>query len=92
TAKFDFRQTGPQSWDIAVEADKGSLRLSHGGSTLTINGTAQPLDAEQEYPALYQKFAELVAEARSEVDLAPLRLVADSFLIGKTCLTDDFTD
>src|SRR3546814_2678718 len=31
TADLDFLQTGPQSWDIEVETDAGTLRLSMGG-------------------------------------------------------------
>ena len=33
-AEFDFRQTGPQTWDIRVETDAGRLTLSSGGSRL----------------------------------------------------------
>ena len=34
TAEFDFRQTGPQSWDIVVDTDRGPLTLSGGGARL----------------------------------------------------------
>lgn len=88
-ADFDFRQTGPQRWDIVMEADEGKLLLGHGGTTLTINGVAMAVATEQEYPALYRRFAALVARGLSEVDLAPLRLVADAFLIGSSCLSND---
>ena len=37
-AEFDFRQTGPQSWDIVVETDAGQLTLSGGGKRLTVHG------------------------------------------------------
>ena len=30
-AEFDWRQTGPQTWDIIVETDAGALSLTHGG-------------------------------------------------------------
>src|SRR3546814_766693 len=36
TADLDFLQTGPQSWDIEVETDAGTLRLSMGGSVLEL--------------------------------------------------------
>jgi hypothetical protein len=36
-----------------------------------------------EYPALYAHFAALVHEGRSDVDIAPLQLVADAFLCGR---------
>lgn len=82
TAGFDFLQTGPQSWDIAVETDAGSLLLRDGGSTLVIDGVEQALAETGEYSGLYRHFADCIAAGRSDVDLAPLTLVADAFLIG----------
>ena len=39
TAEFDWRQTGPQSWTIAVEtADGQALSLTDRGSKLTVDG------------------------------------------------------
>lgn len=91
-AAFDWRQTGPQTWDIRVATDEGELVLSHGGSTLYIAGVQQPTPAEAEYPGLYAHFATLVQEGRSDVDLAPLRHVADAFLRGSRKLVEDFHD
>ncbi|OYU15295.1 MAG: galactose 1-dehydrogenase [Alphaproteobacteria bacterium PA4] len=82
TAGFDFLQAGPQSWDIAVETDTGSLLLRDGGATLVIDGVGQALAETGEYPGLYRHFAACIAAGRSDVDLAPLALVADAFLIG----------
>ena len=59
-AEIDWLQTGPQSWDIAVETDAGSLLLSNGGARLAIAGQAVADEAERAYPALYARFAELV--------------------------------
>lgn len=91
-AEFDWRQTGPQTWDITVETDAGTLRLSHGGNTLTIDGVAQPLGPEREYAGLYDHFAGLIAAGKSDVATAPLALVADAFLIGDHLTTDAFED
>ncbi|MGF7151258.1 D-galactose 1-dehydrogenase [Sphingomonas zeicaulis] len=91
-AEFDWRQTGPQTWDIEVETDAGLLTLSHGGNTLTLDGVPQPLPAEAEYPELYARFAALIAAGKSDVDVAPFRLVADAFLTGETSVTDAFED
>lgn len=91
-AEFDLRQTGPQSWDISVQTNKGMLVLSHGGNSLAINGVAQAIADEQEYPALYRRFADLVRRGERDVDLAPLRLVADAFLCGRACPTEAFHD
>lgn len=83
-AEFDFLQAGPQSWDITVETDNGVLRLSEGGGRLTIDGAPAPKGANREYPRLYQSFADLIAARDSDVDLRPLQLVADAFLLGRT--------
>jgi D-galactose 1-dehydrogenase/L-arabinose 1- dehydrogenase len=90
TADFDFLQTGPQSWDIDVETDDGTLRLSHGGATLLIDGEQQPLEAEREYGRLYDRFAALVRQGESDVDVAPLRLIADAMMLGERTIVEPF--
>ncbi|CAN7433855.1 hypothetical protein LJR225_002841 [Phenylobacterium sp. LjRoot225] len=89
---FDFRQTGPQTWDIAFEADGGVLVLSEGGAKLAIDSAPQSTPLEGEYPAMYRHFVELVRRGQSDVDLAPLRLVADAFLCAHYRQTDPFED
>jgi D-galactose 1-dehydrogenase len=79
TLDLDWRQTGPQSWDITVETDAGTLRLAKGGAVLTLpSGEVRAED--EEYPGLYARFATLIRDRRSEVDTRPLRLVADAYL------------
>lgn len=89
-ATFDFRQTGPQSWDIAVDTMEGTLVLSDGGNGLRIDDRVQAIAAEEEYPAMYRKFVDLVSSGQSDVDVAPLQLVADAFLRGQNSTTDAF--
>ena len=91
-AAFDWRQTGPQTWDIRVETDGGVLLLSGGGKALTIDGADQPLAPEAEYRGLYDRFAALVAARRSDVDVSPLRHVADAFLRGERKQVEPFED
>jgi len=91
-AEFDFRQTGPQSWDIVVETDGGQLKLSSGGARMTAGDELLVDDKEQEYPGLYRRFAELARTGASDVDLAPLRLVADAFLLGRRHVVEPFED
>ena len=91
-AEFDWRQTGKQSWDIIVDTAAGELKLSDGGARLWIAGVEQPLDPEAEYPSLYRRFGELVRAGRSDVDVAPLRHVADAFMLGKRSVVDAFHD
>ncbi|MBX3581217.1 MAG: Gfo/Idh/MocA family oxidoreductase [Rhizobiaceae bacterium] len=92
TAEIDWLQTGPQSWDIIVETDEGEMILSSGGAKLTIEGRTVQEQAEREYPALYERFADIVREQRSDVDLAPLQHVADAFMLGRRNVVDGFFD
>jgi D-galactose 1-dehydrogenase len=80
---LDFLQTGPQTWSIDIETESGRLELSMGGKDLTLDGQAVNTPPSAEYPALYAHFAELVQSHRSDVDIAPLQLVADAFLCGR---------
>lgn len=90
-ADFDFRQTGPQSWDIEIETDAGTLRLARGGAELTLPDGTRPGE-DREYPALYAQFARLIAAGASDLDTAPFRLVADAFLRGRHCVAEPFED
>ncbi len=89
-ARFDFRQEGPQSWDIEVKTDAGTLRLSMGGSVLDIPGAASESAADEEYIRLYARFAALVRARECDVDLRPLRLVADAFMVAERHVTAPF--
>ena len=91
-AEFDWRQTGRQQWDIAASTDAGEMLLSEGGARLSVDGVRVHDEPEQEYPMLYRRFAELVASGRSDVDTAPLRHVADAFMLGRRKVVDDFHD
>ncbi|MEO8468009.1 MAG: gfo/Idh/MocA family oxidoreductase, partial [Gammaproteobacteria bacterium] len=92
TASFDFLQTGPQTWEIAVDTDGGRLLLSQGGDRLLLDGREVPLGRNEEYPALYAHFAELIAAGRSDADATPLRLVADALLRGRRVAAPPFVD
>jgi D-galactose 1-dehydrogenase len=91
-AEFDFRQTGPQTWDIRIETDAGRVTLASGGRRL-IHGERTLVDAKkQEYPVIYQRFLELIVNGVSEVDLSPLVHVADAFMLGARRDVDPFKD
>lgn len=92
TAEFDFRQTGPQSWDILVETDEGRMTLSRGGRIMEVDGKVVADAPDEEYRELYRHFVKLAATGTSDVDLAPLRLVADAFLLGKRNIVEPFVD
>ena len=91
-AEFDWRQTGKQSWDIVAETDAGEMVLSEGGAKLAIDGKIVHEEPEQEYPMLYRRFAEIIKAGRSDVDLAPLRHVADAFMLGRRKFVEEFHD
>ncbi|OOY10184.1 Gfo/Idh/MocA family oxidoreductase [Thioclava sp. F36-7] len=92
SADFDWRQEGPQTWDIALETDAGPIALRLGGNVLEIGGTkAEGAESiMEEYPALYARMAELVRQGASDVDLAPMVHVADAFLLGRRTAVEDF--
>jgi D-galactose 1-dehydrogenase len=90
--ELDFRHTGEASWDIAVETDDGRMLLSNGGSALRIEERAQPLAPNAEYPSLYDHFATLVRARQVDVDIAPMRLVADALLCGRRIEVEAFVD
>lgn len=92
SADFDFRQTGPQSWDIAIEADAGRLLLSNGGNTLAIDGAEQDCGAEREYARLYARFVDLIEQGACDVDARPLKLVCDATAIAQVTVVEPFYD
>ncbi len=91
-AEFDWRQTGKQSWDIIARTEAGEMVLSEGGAKLSIDGKLVHDEPEQEYPMLYKRFAEIVKAGKSDVDLAPLRHVADAFMLGRRKFVEAFYD
>ncbi|MGQ3212910.1 Gfo/Idh/MocA family protein [Shinella sp.] len=91
-ADFDWRQTGKQSWDIVAQTEAGEMVLSEGGAKLSIDGKLVHDEPEQEYPMLYKRFAEIVKAGKSDVDLAPLRHVADAFMLGRRKFVEAFYD
>jgi D-galactose 1-dehydrogenase len=92
TAAFDWRQLGPQTWDIEIDTDAGAMALRLGGNRLEINGVEVAGEASimGEYPALYARMAELVARGQSDVDLAPMVHVADAMTLGRRLETEAF--
>jgi D-galactose 1-dehydrogenase len=93
TANFDWRQTGPQTWDIRIDAaDGGRLRMSRGGDQLELDGQAVEIPPEREYGEIYETFAALIRSGRSDIDVRPLQQVADAFMLGRRIDTDPFHD
>jgi D-galactose 1-dehydrogenase len=81
-AEFDWRQTGPQTWDIRADTDAGRLTLSSGGGRLVHDDRTLIDEKRAEYPGIYRRFVQLIANGVSDVDLSPLVHVADAFMLG----------
>jgi D-galactose 1-dehydrogenase len=91
TAEVDWRQTGPQSWNIDIETETGrKLALRDGGSKLSVDGKETVAEPMEEYERIYEHFAELLDKGESDMHYAPLQLVADAFFVGKRVTTDAF--
>lgn len=92
TADFDWRQEGPQTWDITVETTEGTLALRTGGNVLEIDGrvVAGESTIMGEYPALYARMADLMRTRSSDVDLSPMVHVSDALTLGRRETTEAF--
>jgi D-galactose 1-dehydrogenase len=84
TCSLDWRRTGDEEWTIEVRTSDGhDVVLTDGGKRLSIDGAEQEAGGPGEYPDIYRRFAQLIDERGSDVDVRPLRLVADCLLIGR---------
>ncbi len=91
SADFDWREKGAEQWHMKIEtADGRSARLFKGGAALSVDGKLVVEAASEEYQRIYRHFSELLDARRSDVDAAPLRLVADAMLLGRRLAADPF--
>jgi len=83
TGSLDWRKPEGEEWTIDIRtSDGGQVLLTEGGEHLSIDGSPQEIAAPGEYSEIYRRFAQLIDERRSDVDVRPLRLVADCLLVG----------
>lgn len=93
SAGFDWRQEGPQSWDIVVDTTDGArMALRMGGNVMEVDDQPVGGDADLmgEYPALYARMAQLITAGKSEIDLSPMIHVADAMTLGRREIVEDF--
>ena len=91
-ASLDWRRAEGEEWTITARTTDGTeVRLTGGGAALSIDGKPVAVTDIGEYPDIYRQFVDLIDERRSEVDIAPLRLVADCLLLGSTTAVDPIT-
>jgi predicted dehydrogenase len=87
---LDWRRSEGEEWTIRVQTDGPEVLLTNGGAKLFIDGAEQAVSGIGEYPDIYRRFAELIDERSSDVDVRPLRLVADCLLVGSTERVEPF--
>jgi D-galactose 1-dehydrogenase len=91
-ASLDWRRTEGEEWTITARTTGGhEVKLTAGGAELALDGKPASTPGLGEYPDIYARFVDLIDERRSEVDIAPLRLVADCLLLGRTTKVDRIT-
>jgi predicted dehydrogenase len=90
TCSLDWRRSEGEEWTVRVQTDGSQVLLTDGGARLFIDGNEQSVSGLGEYPDIYRRFAELIDERRSDVDVRPLRLVADCLLVGSTERVEPF--
>jgi D-galactose 1-dehydrogenase len=89
---LDWRDPGEPTWTIRAETGDGVMVMENGGATLTLDGHADDTipGLAGEYPRLYAQMAKLVEKGGIDMDLAPMRHVADAFTLGKRVTVDPF--
>ncbi|MHA1554662.1 MAG: Gfo/Idh/MocA family protein [Alphaproteobacteria bacterium] len=90
-ADFDWRQEGPQTWEIELHTSDGDrLLMFEGGNRAELNDAALEMAKLDEYPALYARMGELVRVNAADVDLAPMIHVSDAFSLGRHVASEPF--
>jgi len=91
SAHFNWLEETGEVWTITIETGRGeTLALEKGGTVLKIDGRTEVEAPSEEYERIYEHFAQLLDDKRSEVDGSPLLLTADAFLLGARENTDAF--
>jgi D-galactose 1-dehydrogenase len=83
SAGFNWLEESGEIWTIAFKTIKGdTLKLEKGGTVLRVNDEIILEAPSEEYERIYERFAVLLDNHQSDTHSAPLRLVADAFLLG----------
>ncbi|MDB5623390.1 MAG: Gfo/Idh/MocA family oxidoreductase [Devosia sp.] len=83
SAGFNWLEENGEIWTIRFETGKGEvIKLEKGGTVLRVNDAVIVQNPSEEYEGIYERFAALLERHESDVDAAPLRLMADVFLLG----------
>ena len=83
SAGFNWLEESGEIWTIRIVTNRGDeLKLENGGRKLLVNGAPTIENPDNEYEQIYEHFARLLKKGKSDVSDAPLKLVADTFLLG----------
>jgi D-galactose 1-dehydrogenase len=83
SAGFNWLEESGEIWTIRFETMAGDvLKLENGGRTLRVNDELVLQHGDEEYGLMYERFATLLDRHETDVDAAPLRMMADVFLLG----------
>ena len=83
TCSLDWRRSEGEEWTIRILSEGRRIELLGGGSELVVDGRRHDCEGMGEYPDIYARFIDLIDNRASDVDMAPLRLVADVLLVGR---------
>jgi len=84
SAHFNWLEGDDEVWTITIVTGKGqNLRLKNGGAVLEAGGVETVNEKPEEYERIYERFAQLLASGKSDVEDAPLRLISDAFFVGR---------
>lgn len=92
SADFDFRHEDPSTWSMTFDTERGVLALENGGARLIINGEVVIDEPEREYQGVYAHFRDLLEQGVSDMDITPLRHVADALMLGHRHQVEEFID
>ncbi|AQS88620.1 D-galactose 1-dehydrogenase [Neoasaia chiangmaiensis NBRC 101099] len=98
TGMFDCGYQGQdETWAIScLLGDDTVLAITDGGACVHHDGhcmvsppSGQASTLDTEYPAIYRRFASLVADGVSDLDTTPLQIVTDILAFGKRIAQDE---
>lgn len=83
-AHMDWGIKGPDQREVRLTTQCGhDVQLLDSAGQLVIDGAVVVDRKREEYPLLYARFADLISRGQSEIDVAPLQMTADAFLMGR---------
>nr|WP_321983396.1 Gfo/Idh/MocA family oxidoreductase [uncultured Lichenicoccus sp.] len=83
SSAHDWDQQDGETWTIDWTLGDGAhLTLERGGARLLLDAALLVEARDEEYPLLYAHFETLLRSGRSDVEIRPLQLVADAFMLG----------